>query len=180
MKCRPLLIFVIFLVQYYCCSGLLQNSPNHQKPPEWFLNIPRSEDTLYEIGEAIAKNRSIAAAKAEQRARSQLEMMIKVKIQRLCIYFGVPYEIIEEVEVVKYLRYEPPTQKIHICKNAFIIENGMYHVYVLCGISIDDLTDIAKDKFEAVRVRERYKTDERIINFEEFEKLFNEYFDSDS
>jgi len=76
MKIKYFIFILIPIIQFYCSTGL-QNTQKHQHPPEWYLNPPKAEDTIFGVGEGFKQNSNLAQLYADARAREMIAREIE-------------------------------------------------------------------------------------------------------
>jgi len=179
MKIKYFIFILIPIIQFYCSTGL-QNTQKHQHPPEWYLNPPKAEDTIFGIGFAKSKIEMLAQDKADYQARSDISNNIENRVLQLYkSYILEDNFTLITIDNPKYNKIMERIKRESLVGSAIInhkvtSDKDYFYVYSLCRL--DNVSIVINKLFNKYFIQntpiELPNIPNKILDFEELLKEF--------
>jgi len=162
----------IFLIStsllLFSCST---NDLTHKKSdiPDWYLEVPTSEEFLYGIGEADGPDLGLTRISAEAAARDDIVRQISVKVgnmvrntkQKVGLGKGQSSNVSEAAttQVASQTIMDSKIIKKHIETS-----NGIYKIFVLAQISVESVKNGLQEKIKDEDVKRQLEINDELQN----------------
>ncbi len=172
---KKLLVFAMLLA----LTLLLVNCGGKPKAkmgdiPDWYLTPPKSEDAVYDAGDATKQSMGLAKESADARARDAIARSLEIKVENMLKNFMQESGVGEEAEALEFTSSvsKQVSNKVlrgcEIVKREMKTEGSMYHAYSLAKYNLNSLVQETMD--EARRQKALYNEAKANLSFDDLEK----------
>jgi hypothetical protein len=176
MKRVTIYFFLIVLMLEISCSS--KSVP----APDWYYNLPESQDHIYVVATAVSKDRQLAVNKASTEGRAELGREIESHLKGLYKNFAEEVGLGEDAELLKM--YSEATKIVvdktlvgsHVEKKEVKKEGDIYRAWVLIKLPLDP---VHLGIYSEIKNREnmytRFRASKAFEEIEEEVKQYREY-----